>query len=50
MRAPANGTSRTAQSVSAFSHAAAEDARKNCPDSQALAGVPEITLDAQLAS
>ena len=31
-------------------HAAAEDARKNCPVSQALAGVPEITLDASLDS
>ena len=30
--------------------AAAEDARKNCPVSQALAGGPEITLDAQLGS
>lgn len=30
--------------------AAAEDAKKNCPVSQALAGGPEITLDAQLAS
>jgi osmotically inducible protein OsmC len=29
--------------------AAAEDAKKNCPVSQALAGVPEITLDAKLA-
>ena len=29
--------------------AAAEDAKKNCPVSQALAGVPEITLDAQLS-
>ena len=28
---------------------AAEDAKKNCPVSQALAGVPEITLDAKLA-
>ena len=28
--------------------AAAEDAKANCPVSQALAGVPEITLDAQL--
>lgn len=28
--------------------AAAEDAKTNCPVSQALAGVPEITLDAQL--
>ena len=27
---------------------AAEDAKKNCPVSQALAGVPEITLDAGL--
>ena len=27
---------------------AAEDAKKNCPVSQALAGVPEITLDAAL--
>ena len=30
--------------------AAAEDARSNCPVSQALAGVPEITLDASLDS
>ena len=29
--------------------AAAEDAKANCPVSQALAGVPEITLDARLA-
>ena len=28
--------------------AAAENAKKNCPVSQALAGVPEITLDARL--
>jgi osmotically inducible protein OsmC len=28
---------------------AAEDAKKNCPVSAALAGVPEITLDAHLA-
>jgi osmotically inducible protein OsmC len=28
---------------------AAEDAKKNCPVSQALAAVPEITLDAELA-
>jgi len=28
---------------------AAEEAKKNCPVSQALAGVPEITLDAELA-
>jgi osmotically inducible protein OsmC len=32
----------------AFRRAAA-DAKKNCPVSQALAGVPEITLDAELA-
>jgi lipoyl-dependent peroxiredoxin len=30
--------------------AAAEDAKTNCPVSQALAGGPEITLDAQLSS
>ena len=30
--------------------AAAENARQNCPVSQALAAVPEITLDARLAS
>jgi osmotically inducible protein OsmC len=29
--------------------AAAEDARENCPVSQALGGVPEITLDAALS-
>jgi lipoyl-dependent peroxiredoxin len=29
---------------------AAENAKTNCPVSQALAGVPEITLDAKLAS
>jgi lipoyl-dependent peroxiredoxin len=29
---------------------AAEDAKQNCPVSQALSGIPEITLDAQLAS
>jgi len=28
---------------------AAQDAKENCPVSQALAGVPEITLDAALA-
>ncbi len=28
--------------------AAAEDAKQNCPVSKALAGVPQITLDAQL--
>jgi osmotically inducible protein OsmC len=28
---------------------AAQDAKQNCPVSQALAGVPEITLDATLA-
>ena len=32
----------------AFLHAA-EDARENCPVSQALAAVPEITLEASLA-
>jgi osmotically inducible protein OsmC len=31
----------------AFLHAA-EDARENCPVSQALASVPEITLEARL--
>jgi lipoyl-dependent peroxiredoxin len=30
--------------------AAAEDAKQNCPVSKALAGIPEITLDAELAS
>jgi len=30
--------------------AAAEDAKENCPVSKALASVPEITLDAQLAN
>jgi osmotically inducible protein OsmC len=30
--------------------AAAENAKANCPVSQALAGVPEITVDAQLAA
>ena len=30
--------------------AAANDAKQNCPVSKALAGVPEITLDATLAS
>ncbi len=29
--------------------AAADDAKQNCPVSKALAGVPEITLDASLA-
>jgi lipoyl-dependent peroxiredoxin len=29
--------------------AAAQDAKKNCPVSKALAGVPEITLEASLA-
>jgi lipoyl-dependent peroxiredoxin len=31
-------------------HAAAEGARTGCPVSKALAGVPEITLDARLAT
>jgi len=30
--------------------AAAEDAKKNCPVSQALSGIPDVSLDAQLAS
>jgi osmotically inducible protein OsmC len=30
--------------------AAAEDAKKNCPVSQALTGIPVVTLDAELAS
>ena len=30
--------------------AAANDAKVNCPVSQALAGIPDVTLDAQLAS
>jgi len=30
--------------------AAAEDAKANCPVSQALTGIPDITLDAELAS
>jgi osmotically inducible protein OsmC len=30
--------------------AAAEDAKKNCPVSQALTGIPDVSLDAQLAS
>ena len=55
---PGTGITKSALSVKAAVpgldpeafHAAAEDARKNCPVSQALAGVPEITLDAQLAS
>jgi osmotically inducible protein OsmC len=29
---------------------AAEDAKKNCPVSQALSGIPDVSLDAQLAS
>jgi osmotically inducible protein OsmC len=29
---------------------AAEGAKKNCPVSQALAGIPEVTLDASLAA
>jgi osmotically inducible protein OsmC len=29
---------------------AAEDAKANCPVSKALAGIPDVTLDAQLAS
>jgi osmotically inducible protein OsmC len=30
--------------------AAAEDAKANCPVSKALAGIPDVTLDAELAS
>ena len=30
--------------------AAADDAKKNCPVSQALSGIPDVSLDAQLAS
>jgi osmotically inducible protein OsmC len=30
--------------------AAAEDAKQNCPVSQALTGIPEVSLDAELAS
>jgi lipoyl-dependent peroxiredoxin len=30
--------------------AAAEDAKQNCPVSQALAGIPDVSLDAQLTS
>ena len=30
--------------------AAAENAKANCPVSQALAGIPEVTLEAELAS
>jgi osmotically inducible protein OsmC len=29
--------------------AAAEDAKENCPASKALAGIPDVVLDAQLA-
>jgi osmotically inducible protein OsmC len=29
---------------------AAETARENCPVSKALSGIPEVTLDAELAS
>ena len=29
---------------------AAEDAKQNCPVSKALSGIPEVTLDAELAS
>jgi osmotically inducible protein OsmC len=30
--------------------AAAEDAKKNCPVSQALSGIPDVSLDASIAS
>ena len=53
---PGTGITKSALSVRATVpgldaegfRAAAEDAKKNCPVSQALAGGPEITLDAQL--
>jgi osmotically inducible protein OsmC len=54
---PGTGITKSALSVrgsvpgmdgAAFA-AAAEDAKKNCPVSKALAAVPEITLDASLA-
>ena len=55
---PGTGITKSALSVEAAVpgldadgfRAAAEDAKKNCPVSQALAGGPEITLDAQLRS
>ena len=55
---PGTGITKSALSVEATVpgldadgfRAAAEDAKKNCPVSQALAGGPEITLDAQLGS
>jgi osmotically inducible protein OsmC len=55
---PGTGITKSALSVRATVpgldaegfRAAAEDAKKNCPVSQALAGVPEITLDAELDS
>ena len=55
---PGTGITKSALSVKATVpgldaesfRAAAEDARKNCPVSKALASVPEITLDAQLDS
>ena len=52
---PGTGITKIALTVAAPSPAwtrtaseAAEDAKKGCPVSQALAGVPEITLDADL--
>jgi lipoyl-dependent peroxiredoxin len=55
---PGTGITKVALSVrgtvpgldAAGFQAAAEDARQNCPVSQALAAVPEITLDASLDS
>jgi lipoyl-dependent peroxiredoxin len=55
---PGTGITKSALSVRATVpgldaegfRAAAEDAKKNCPVSQALGGVPEITLDAELES
>jgi lipoyl-dependent peroxiredoxin len=55
---PGTGITKSALSVKATApgldaeafRAAAEDAKQNCPVSQALAGGPEITLDARLDS
>ena len=47
-RSPCGSRDRSGFDADAF-RAAAEGAKQNCPVSQALAGVPEITLDAELA-
>jgi osmotically inducible protein OsmC len=55
---PGEGITRGALSVrgtvpgldAAAFREAADDAKANCPVSKALSGIPEITLDAQLAS